>query len=201
MFVAMGLSAIFPVLHGLELYGIEEMRDRIGLTWLVLQGFLYILGAGLYAVRSPESLIRVNLIFSGTLARTIMAWLFRYLGELTSDISCACCHGSCIASVWPVESVRLSPWSAWVDVLDMPHAVEPRQQKEIEIESNFNIWKNSQGSTLLHWTKWISFHVLYHLGQPCIYEAGLGSLVQTSVQPGNRKSWGASTPLVDVAFI
>ena len=56
MFVAMGLSAIFPVLHGIELYGINEMRDRIGLTWLVLQGFLYILGASLYAVsllRSP----------------------------------------------------------------------------------------------------------------------------------------------------
>ena len=52
MFVAMGLSAIFPVLHGLEMYGFHEMRDRIGLIWLVLQGFLYILGAGLYAVRS-----------------------------------------------------------------------------------------------------------------------------------------------------
>jgi hypothetical protein len=50
MFVLMGLSAVFPVLHGLELYGIEQMQDRIGLTWLVLQGFLYILGAGLYAV-------------------------------------------------------------------------------------------------------------------------------------------------------
>lgn len=54
MFVAMGLSAVFPVLHGVELYGIAEMRDRIGLTWLVLQGFLYILGAGLYAARWPE---------------------------------------------------------------------------------------------------------------------------------------------------
>jgi predicted membrane channel-forming protein YqfA (hemolysin III family) len=50
MFVAMGLSAVFPVLHGMELYGVEEMRGRIGLIWLVLQGFLYILGAGLYAV-------------------------------------------------------------------------------------------------------------------------------------------------------
>jgi adiponectin receptor len=50
MFVAMGLSAVFPVLHGMELYGIKEMRGRIGLTWLVLQGALYILGAGLYAV-------------------------------------------------------------------------------------------------------------------------------------------------------
>lgn len=50
MFVGMGLSAVFPVLHGLELYGVEEMRRRIGLIWLMLQGFLYILGAGLYAV-------------------------------------------------------------------------------------------------------------------------------------------------------
>jgi adiponectin receptor len=50
MFVAMGLSAVFPVFHGLKIYGIREMRDRIGLIWLLLQGFLYILGAGLYAV-------------------------------------------------------------------------------------------------------------------------------------------------------
>ncbi|CZR61779.1 related to PHO36 (regulatory role in lipid and phosphate metabolism) [Phialocephala subalpina] len=54
MFVLMGLSAVFPVLHGLEMYGMEDMRHRIGLTWLVLQGFLYILGAGLYAARWPE---------------------------------------------------------------------------------------------------------------------------------------------------
>ncbi len=46
----MGLSALFPVCHGLEMYGYEEMVDRIGLNWLVIQGFLYILGAGLYAV-------------------------------------------------------------------------------------------------------------------------------------------------------
>lgn len=50
MFVLMGLSAVFPVLHGLEMYGFEDMRHRIGLTWMLLQGFMYILGAGLYAV-------------------------------------------------------------------------------------------------------------------------------------------------------
>lgn len=56
MFVAMGLSAIFPVLHGLQLYGIRNMNSRIGLSWLVLQGCLYILGAAVYAVRtSPFS--------------------------------------------------------------------------------------------------------------------------------------------------
>ncbi|KAE8445831.1 hypothetical protein EG329_012754 [Mollisiaceae sp. DMI_Dod_QoI] len=50
MFVLMGLSAVFPVLHGVEMYGIDDMQDRIGLTWLVLQGALYITGAGVYAV-------------------------------------------------------------------------------------------------------------------------------------------------------
>jgi adiponectin receptor len=68
MFVAMGLSAIFPVLHGIELYGVGEMQNRIGLTWLVLQGFLYILGAGLYAVSSSTPHVRTNLISLGSLA-------------------------------------------------------------------------------------------------------------------------------------
>jgi hypothetical protein len=50
MFVAMGLSAVFPTLDGLATYGWEQMQRQIGLFWLVLQGALYILGAGLYAV-------------------------------------------------------------------------------------------------------------------------------------------------------
>jgi adiponectin receptor len=51
MFVAMGLSAVFPVFHGLILYGIKNMQERIGLYWMLLQGVFYITGAGLYAVR------------------------------------------------------------------------------------------------------------------------------------------------------
>ena len=54
MFVSMGLSAIFPVLHGIRMYGLHEMRSRIGLTLLISQGALYILGAGIYAARWPE---------------------------------------------------------------------------------------------------------------------------------------------------
>lgn len=56
MFVGMGLSAIFPVLHGLSLFGVARMRQQIGLVWLLLQGFLYILGASIYAARVPERL-------------------------------------------------------------------------------------------------------------------------------------------------
>jgi predicted membrane channel-forming protein YqfA (hemolysin III family) len=119
MFVAMGLSAIFPVLHGLELYGIDEMQDRIGLTWLVLQGFLYILGAGLYAVSPSVSPVKITLICSGSLARTIMARLFRHLGKFASDLSCARGSGCCITFVRIVEGVRLPPRRPWIEMLDI----------------------------------------------------------------------------------
>lgn len=54
MFVLMGLSAVFPVLHGIKLYGAEHLRKSVGLDWVVFQGILYIAGAGLYAARIPE---------------------------------------------------------------------------------------------------------------------------------------------------
>lgn len=50
MFVAMGLSAVFPVIHGTQMYGLKELDLKIGLSWLVGQGVLYILGAAIYAV-------------------------------------------------------------------------------------------------------------------------------------------------------
>ncbi|KAK7516628.1 hemolysin-III related-domain-containing protein [Phyllosticta citriasiana] len=56
MFVGLGLSAIFPVVSGLRLYGIQKLRERIALDWLVLHGLLYIVGAGIYAARIPERL-------------------------------------------------------------------------------------------------------------------------------------------------
>lgn len=52
MFIAMGLSAVFPVFHGLLLYGPHQMKQQMGLSWLVLQGFLYVFGAAIYAVRN-----------------------------------------------------------------------------------------------------------------------------------------------------
>lgn len=56
MFVAMGLSGLFPVLHGLIAFGLQQMNNQIGLLWVVLQGFLYILGAGVYAVSNMFSI-------------------------------------------------------------------------------------------------------------------------------------------------
>lgn len=54
MFVSMGLSAVFPVLHGLSAFGLKQLQKQLGLNWLLLQGFLYILGASIYAIRAPE---------------------------------------------------------------------------------------------------------------------------------------------------
>ncbi|GAB7335560.1 hypothetical protein MBLNU13_g07898t2 [Cladosporium sp. NU13] len=56
MFVAMGLSALFPVIHGVKTFGVAQLERQIGLSWLVTQGLLYILGAGIYAARIPEKL-------------------------------------------------------------------------------------------------------------------------------------------------
>ena len=50
MFVAMGLSAVAPVMHGLTIYGFKQMDKQMGLSWMLLQGLLYMTGAGLYAV-------------------------------------------------------------------------------------------------------------------------------------------------------
>jgi adiponectin receptor len=51
MFVALGLSAVLPVLHGVKIFGVAKMREMIGLDYVVAQGAFYILGAMIYAVR------------------------------------------------------------------------------------------------------------------------------------------------------
>jgi adiponectin receptor len=50
MFVAMGLSAVIPVLHGVSIYGIAQLDKQMGLSYVVTQGVLYVLGAAIYAV-------------------------------------------------------------------------------------------------------------------------------------------------------
>ncbi|KAK2057091.1 hemolysin III family channel protein [Colletotrichum caudatum] len=54
MFVALGASGVVPVLHGAAVYGRAEMEARMSLSWVVLHGAMYILGAFLYALRWPE---------------------------------------------------------------------------------------------------------------------------------------------------
>lgn len=54
LFVAFGLSALFPVIAGICHYGFKVTWTRIQLKWVFLEGVFYILGALLYGVRFPE---------------------------------------------------------------------------------------------------------------------------------------------------
>ncbi|VDN55882.1 unnamed protein product [Dracunculus medinensis] len=54
VFVAMGLSSIFPVFHNLITDGPHFLLNELSLHWLVLMGVLYLIGAALYATRTPE---------------------------------------------------------------------------------------------------------------------------------------------------
>lgn len=56
LFILLGLSAIFPVLHAVQRYGLHAASAGIALPWLALGGALYIAGALFYAERFPERL-------------------------------------------------------------------------------------------------------------------------------------------------
>ncbi|KAI0136429.1 hemolysin-III related-domain-containing protein [Xylariales sp. AK1849] len=54
MFVGLGVSGVLPVCQGIAIYGYSDLEERMGLNWVLFQGFLYIFGAFLYALRWPE---------------------------------------------------------------------------------------------------------------------------------------------------
>ena len=54
VFVLLGISGVVPVAHGMRLYGAAALDARIGLRWVLAEGAIYILGAGIYAARVPE---------------------------------------------------------------------------------------------------------------------------------------------------
>ncbi|OAA54635.1 hemolysin-III channel protein Izh2 [Cordyceps fumosorosea ARSEF 2679] len=54
MFIGLGLSGVVPILLGVRRHGYQHYEDRMGLSWVILQGALYIFGAVLYAARWPE---------------------------------------------------------------------------------------------------------------------------------------------------
>jgi adiponectin receptor len=50
----MGLSSVFPVFHGLCMYGFKALDQQMGIRWVMMEGFLYVVGAVIYAARVPE---------------------------------------------------------------------------------------------------------------------------------------------------
>lgn len=55
MFISLGLSGIIPICHGFFKFGYQALEDRMSLSWVVLQGLMYIFGAVLYAVCCPSN--------------------------------------------------------------------------------------------------------------------------------------------------
>jgi adiponectin receptor len=50
IFTGLGVSGVLPICQAATIYGYHELEKRMGLNWVLLQGFFYIFGAFLYAV-------------------------------------------------------------------------------------------------------------------------------------------------------
>ncbi|KAI1821704.1 hemolysin-III protein [Xylaria intraflava] len=53
-FIALGASAFVPLLHGVQLYGLEYMLQYSGMKWYLLELVFYGGGVSLYGSRTPE---------------------------------------------------------------------------------------------------------------------------------------------------
>ena len=53
VFITLGLSGILPISHAIYNNGLMVLKT-MGLHWIIISGFLYILGASIYAIRFPE---------------------------------------------------------------------------------------------------------------------------------------------------
>ncbi|OTA55836.1 mPR-like GPCR protein [Hypoxylon sp. EC38] len=55
-FVCTGLSGLAPIIHGIVMFGFEQMMRQSGLPYYLAEGGLFLLGAVVYATRFPESI-------------------------------------------------------------------------------------------------------------------------------------------------
>ncbi|KAF5567984.1 allantoate permease [Fusarium napiforme] len=53
-YVALSASAFIPLLHGVQVYGLDYMLEYSGMKWYLVELLLYGGGCGLYAFRVPE---------------------------------------------------------------------------------------------------------------------------------------------------
>lgn len=56
IFVCNGLAGFAPLVHGISIYGIEQMNVQSGMPYYLLEGSLLALGVAFYATRVPESI-------------------------------------------------------------------------------------------------------------------------------------------------
>ncbi|KAI0382007.1 HlyIII-domain-containing protein [Hypomontagnella monticulosa] len=85
MFVGLGVSGIVPVCHAVDIYGYQSLDERMGLNWVLFQGFLYIFGAFLRSFPgtfdiwgSSHQLFHILILFAAASHLTGMAKAFDY---------------------------------------------------------------------------------------------------------------------------
>ncbi|KAF9301853.1 hypothetical protein BGZ74_006180 [Mortierella antarctica] len=54
LFLALGLCGVFPVIHGLFVYGLVLAQKAMSLNYMIWMGASYVIGALLYGSRTPE---------------------------------------------------------------------------------------------------------------------------------------------------
>ncbi|KAI1437386.1 mPR-like GPCR protein [Xylaria sp. CBS 124048] len=54
VFVVTGLSGLAPIVHGIHMFGFEQMVRQSGLPYYIAEGGIFMIGAGVYAARFPE---------------------------------------------------------------------------------------------------------------------------------------------------
>ena len=79
-FIATGFSAFAPILHGVSIFGHEQLDKQTGLRYYYLEGILILIGVGFYAVRLACSSIRLL-----PQDRTFVDWYDRLTSQNRGD--------------------------------------------------------------------------------------------------------------------
>jgi adiponectin receptor len=56
-FICTGVSGIAPTAHGIHMFGFEQMVKQSGLAYYIAEAGIFLLGAVVYAVSYPMSLL------------------------------------------------------------------------------------------------------------------------------------------------
>jgi adiponectin receptor len=56
LFLLFAASGIFPLGHGVVLYGWERLDELVGLKYVLLHGAIYLASLGPFKVRTPNSI-------------------------------------------------------------------------------------------------------------------------------------------------
>lgn len=81
MFIIFGLSGIIPILTGINMFGTEIAIARAEARWCCAEGFFYIFGACLYALRIPERFFHKETVEDETLIDHFVTGKFDLFGH------------------------------------------------------------------------------------------------------------------------